>query len=293
MAQMENIKLTWDKFQNCATFKDIYQETNFLDVTLASEDHKQIKAHRVVLSASSPFFKDVLANNIHPHPILYLKGIKFKELDVLIRFIYFGEAEVPQEDLSRLLLVASELQVKGLCDQPNENPENHQKYPNDVYDWEVEQLDETISNSNMTITENSSTTIEVDCPKPSRDQTFVIGDNPKQTEDSNTNIFNDVNMTIKPNGDTTFVLGGKVKQKEDPNTSVMTDASMTNNTSITVDKGNYKCDQCSSTFKYLVNLIPHIKKKHGGVIYDCKKCDFKATNNYDLYKHVKQQHVSS
>ena len=166
MALMENIKLTWDKFQNCATFKDIYQETNFLDVTLSSEDHKQVKAHRVVLSASSPFFKDVLANNMHPHPFLYLKGIKFKELDVLIRFIYFGEAEVPQEDLSRLLLVASELQVKGLCDQPNENQEN----PNGVYDWEVDQLDETISNSNMTITDKSSTTIELDCPKPSGDE---------------------------------------------------------------------------------------------------------------------------
>ena len=138
MALMENIKLTWDKFQNCATFKDIYQETNFLDVTLSSEDQKQVKAHRVVLSASSPFFKDVLANNMHPHPFLYLKGIKFKELDVLIRFIYFGEAEVPQEDLSRLLLVASELQVKGLCDQPNKNLENPDKYPNDVYDWEVD-----------------------------------------------------------------------------------------------------------------------------------------------------------
>ena len=128
MAQIENIKLTWDQFQDCATFKDIYQETNFLDVTLASEDHRQIKAHRVVLSASSPFFKYVLANVLHPHPFLYLKGIEFKDLDVLIRFIYFGEAEVPKEDLSRLLLVASELQVKGLCDQPNNNPENPDKY---------------------------------------------------------------------------------------------------------------------------------------------------------------------
>ena len=101
-------------------------------------------------------------------------------------------------------------------------------------------------------------------------------------------------MTItKPSGDTTSVLDRKMKQKEDSNMSVVNDASMPNNTSITVDKGNYKCDQCSSTFKYLVNLIPHIKKKHGGVIYDCKKCDFKATNNYDLYKHVKQMHVTS
>merc|ERR1719341_682206 len=162
MAQIENIKLTWDKFQDCSTFKDIYQETNFLDVTLASEDHRQIKAHRVVLSASSPFFKDVLAGVLHPHPFLYLKGIKFKELDVLIRFIYFGEAEVPQEDLSRLLLVASELQVKGLCDQPNNNPENPNEYPNDVYDWDVDQLDETISNSNTTITDKSSTSIVVE-----------------------------------------------------------------------------------------------------------------------------------
>jgi len=297
MSQMENIKLTWDKFQDCATFKDVYQETNFLDVTLASEDHKQIKAHRVVLSAASPFFKDVLTNVLHPHPFLYLKGIKFKELEMLIRFIYFGEAEVPQEDLSRLLLVASELQVKGLCDQTNNNPENPDKYPNGVYDWEVEQLDETISNSNLTITDTSSSTVLEDCPKPSGDQTFVIGENSKQTKEYNITNMNDASM-IKTNcqtanGDATFVLGDRMKQREESNTSIVNDASMTHDTSITVDKGNYKCDQCSSTFKYLVNLIPHIKKKHGGVKYDCKKCDFKATNNYDLYKHVKQMHVSS
>jgi len=279
---MENIKLTWDKFQTSATFKDIYQEKSFLDVTLASEDHKQIKAHKVVLSASSPFFKDVLANNSHPHPFLYLKGIKMKDLEILIKFIYFGETEVPQADLSSLLLVASELQVKGLCDQTHENTGETKKSQSNVFDWDVDLLNETVATSTIDRRETSKANV-MDDSKSKDDQTFIVDVKPKLSEDSTT-VPTIVLEAVNTRGDQTFAVSSNSKPGED----TVNDLRKTNDTSITVDKGSYKCDQCSSTFKYLVNLIPHIKKKHGRVKYDCKECDYKATNNYDLYVHLKE-----
>ena len=77
--KMNNIcdifRLKWVDFeQNIASaFKEIREENDFFDVTLACEDD-QIEAHKVILSACSPFFKGVLKKNPHQHPLLYLKG---------------------------------------------------------------------------------------------------------------------------------------------------------------------------------------------------------------------------
>ena len=59
MRTMEKFCLKWDDFsQNVGkTFGELREDTDFTDVTLASEDRQQISAHTVILSASSPFFK--------------------------------------------------------------------------------------------------------------------------------------------------------------------------------------------------------------------------------------------
>ena len=42
---------------------------DLVDVTLACEERKQFQAHKFVLKASSPFFKEILRNNKHSHPL--------------------------------------------------------------------------------------------------------------------------------------------------------------------------------------------------------------------------------
>ena len=64
--------------------------------------HKQIFAHRVVLTASSGYFNDVLSQNSHSHPLLCLDGINFSELNNILDFIYNGELQIYQEDVDRL-----------------------------------------------------------------------------------------------------------------------------------------------------------------------------------------------
>merc|ERR1712004_733663 len=94
-------------------FRELREEKDFFDVTLACDD-SQVQAHKVILSACSPFFRNILRRNPHQHPLLYLKGVKYKELLSVLNFMYQGEVNVAQEELNSFLTVAKDLQVKGL-----------------------------------------------------------------------------------------------------------------------------------------------------------------------------------
>ena len=86
-------------------------------MTLACEDGHQMEAHKVILAASSPFFETILQKNKHPHPLIYLRGIRANDLEAILDFLYFGEAKVYQDNLDFFLLIASELKLKGLIGQ--------------------------------------------------------------------------------------------------------------------------------------------------------------------------------
>merc|ERR1712106_769705 len=75
----------------------------------------QIQAHKVILSACSPFFRNILRHNPHQHPLLYLKGVKYREVLSVLNFMYVGEVNVAQEELNSFLTVAEDLKVKGLA----------------------------------------------------------------------------------------------------------------------------------------------------------------------------------
>ena len=76
----EKFCLKWNDFENniSVAFRDLRDEKDFFDITLACED-SQIQAHKVILSACSPFFRNVLRNNPHQHPLIYLRGMKYRE----------------------------------------------------------------------------------------------------------------------------------------------------------------------------------------------------------------------
>ena len=115
----EKFNLSWNNFTSWtkSTFKDLLKEQEFTDVTLACEDDKQIKAHKVILSACSHFFRNIILKNPHPHPLIYLKGLHFKELSSIIEFIYVGQTEVAQDDVEMFMNAAKDLKVKGLIQE--------------------------------------------------------------------------------------------------------------------------------------------------------------------------------
>ena len=61
MGSGEKFCLRWNDFEAniSSAFRDLKEEKDFSDVTLVCAD-QQVEAHKVILAASSPFFKKVL-----------------------------------------------------------------------------------------------------------------------------------------------------------------------------------------------------------------------------------------
>jgi len=111
----EKFCLRWNDFEAniSGAFRELRDDKDFFDVTIACED-EQMQAHKVILSACSPFFRNILRRNHHEHPLLYLKGVKYTDLQSVLNFMYHGEVNVAQEELNSFLAVAEDLRVKGL-----------------------------------------------------------------------------------------------------------------------------------------------------------------------------------
>jgi len=131
MASSEKFCLRWNDFEAnvSSAFREIREEKDFFDVTLACDDDSQIQAHKVIIAACSPFFRNVLRRNSHQHPLLYLKGVKYKELVSVLNFMYMGEVNVAQDDLNSFLAVAEDLRVKGLTQGSNNGGEKPKSEP--------------------------------------------------------------------------------------------------------------------------------------------------------------------
>lgn len=120
VSSCEKLSLKWNEHESnlLMSVVDSHRNNEFCDVTLLSEDLAHIPAHKLILSGSSGFFHAILRKfPSDSHPLIYLKGVKQRNLNDILSFIYTGEAGVRQEDLNNFLEVASELKIKGLTQQ--------------------------------------------------------------------------------------------------------------------------------------------------------------------------------
>ena len=97
MDDQQQFCLRWNDFQTnmVASFKHLRDEKSFCDVTLAC-DGQSTKAHKMILSACSPYFKALLEENPAKHPIIILKDVPFQHLTAILEFMYAGEVNVAQ-----------------------------------------------------------------------------------------------------------------------------------------------------------------------------------------------------
>ena len=115
---MDLFSLTWSEFETSvrATFSDLFADKHFSDVTLVCDDERQIKAHKILLSLSSTFFKNTLLKNDHPNPVVYLIGMNYNTLVSIMKFIYLGETQVSQESFPLFMEAAQKLKINGLTE---------------------------------------------------------------------------------------------------------------------------------------------------------------------------------
>ncbi|XP_025270120.1 longitudinals lacking protein, isoforms A/B/D/L isoform X17 [Camponotus floridanus] len=109
--------LRWNNHQSTLiqNFDTLLESGTLVDCTLAAEG-KTLKAHKVVLSACSPYFECLLSEHYDKHPVFILKDVKFKELKAMMDYMYRGEVNISQDQLAALLKAAESLQIKGLSE---------------------------------------------------------------------------------------------------------------------------------------------------------------------------------
>ncbi|XP_025836516.1 protein jim lovell-like [Agrilus planipennis] len=110
--------LRWNNHQAhiLSAFDALLQAETLVDVTLVCAE-TSVRAHKVVLSACSPFFQRVFSENPCKHPVIVLKDFSGWEVQAIVDFMYKGEISVVQEQLQSLIKAAESLQVRGLAQQ--------------------------------------------------------------------------------------------------------------------------------------------------------------------------------
>ena len=261
MTSSEKFCLKWNVFENNITssFHGLRENQDFSDLTLVCEEDKQIEAHRVILSACSPFFSSVLKRNKHTPPMIYMRGMKYKDLVAIVDFIYHGEANIYQEDLDGFLALTEELQLKGLTGT-NEEPMKEKKA-----DAENVKLTEP---KNQIFVKQESLTHNFDM-------------NAAIEKFYNTNEDKYENKSMVPAESDRIVA----TNNEDLKFKI---ASMME--SIIEGDFRYKCKVCGKADKDKTNMGRHVESHIEGVSHSCNLCGKISRSGNALRMHISNHH---
>ena len=134
MSEGRQLCLKWNDFQEnvSKSFSVLRNCSDFQDVTLVSEDHQRLSAHRIILSTCSEYFRKVLRGNKEHKPILCLENVSFKDLESILDYVYHGETQVEQKYVQRFLKLAQRFKLEGLQettvdDTPKDSKTNHEQ----------------------------------------------------------------------------------------------------------------------------------------------------------------------
>ena len=137
------------------------------DITLVSKDNRELKAHRNVLSAASPFFSKLLQSDMKENRegIVRFEEISGSVIEDVLQFIYTGTVEVTQENSKELIAAGNYLIIPGLKTASGRFLEREMSHINCIstfYLAEKYDCDELITNSRRFIHENIVSVAKLD-----------------------------------------------------------------------------------------------------------------------------------
>ena len=256
MRSSEKLCLKWNDFQENlnSALGDLRNDQDFADVTLACEDGTQIQVHKVILASSSPFFKEMLKRNKHPHPLIYMRGLKAQDLVAMVDFLYFGEANVNEESLDVFLGLAEELKLKGLT-----------------------------GSSSQHNTEGLKT------KAPEQEKVTERRNQPEgRTPNISTNFLTEYHHKAKAESSSTALVSVEAHQLDEQIKSMMTRTGnkMTNGNTT---KAVYSCNQCGKEGQSQ-DIKRHIEANHVATTHPCDICGKISRSRNGLRQHKTQQH---
>ena len=274
----EKFSLTWQSYSDHlkVMMKDLMMNEDFSDVTLVTEDKKQIWANINILSACSPVFKDILKKDKHSKSIMYLRGVKFSELESMMQFIYLGETTFLKERSDEFFAVAKSLEITELCNAKNEfnnHPDGSPKFsPND----------QDQDTSNELVQEKTVTSNNINKQASQQKQESVrVNGKFKRCHKTNSGALSTDKQSVRQGAN--YVCNQCAKQ-------FTAQASLIRHILSKHEGVKYPCDQCDFQTTTHDNLTVHIRSKHEGVKYACDQCDYQVAHRSNLIKHIEIKH---
>ena len=114
--ESQQFHLKWNNhsLNTLNSFQHLLDTCCLVDVSLTCASGKVLPAHRMVLAACSDYFYRLFKDLPEKHPVIVFKDASEQILNDLLEFMYRGEVEVDEANLSDFLKFADTLQVKGL-----------------------------------------------------------------------------------------------------------------------------------------------------------------------------------
>ena len=264
--------LSWNDFEANApnTFRKLWTDQDFTDVTLATEDDHQIRAHKVIISSCSQFFRNLLIKNPHPNPLIYLKGVRHHELDMVIKFIYHGQCHVENEDIPDFLATGIYLMINGLMetiDPKNQEPRDNFK-----------------RNESATPSETKHQTVESQLQKPNMTSSHIPF---QMSSGSQHNVATQQSHLITQQQTLHEGMQYSCDQCDYKSTHKSSLRRHQQSQHVGV---RYDCDQCEYKATTQSDLRRHQQTQHDGMQNRCDKCEYKATTHGNLRTHQKSHH---
>lgn len=146
------MNLSWDSFPTHlkTMLVGMMTSSDYTDVTLVCGDQVQYKAHKVVLSASSPVMRTILQSNNTDNPLIYLRGVQHEDMEAILQFIYLGEATVKQGRTEEFFKLAKDFEIRTYLGKDQENSGTVIESNIDVNPLEDSQYEHTASIETIT-----------------------------------------------------------------------------------------------------------------------------------------------
>jgi len=284
-------------------------DNDHLDVTLACEGNQQIKAHKVILSAGSLFFREVLSNAKHPDPFIFLGGgVRMTDLQSVVEYIYLGETKVASNDLEEFVKTAQLLQVTGMNvtddqvlneytgdadDMLNADATNVEIMKLEEPDEITEHIEKQIVNNYADSNDRIDKIIESEKPEHEKRKEIV---------DARTDIDDKMDKSIETTiADTNIELLTDSEENEDPENLGSEAENISDDYKfgelIRKVDGLWECIKCGKSGLYPSRMKRHAET-HLDSIHICKHCSKTlktrdALRNHISYIHSEQSFVCS
>ena len=291
---MSEVCIKWDDFKTAVScsFDRLREDNDFVDVTLISDDKAKLKGHKVVLSACSPFFKDVLKENPHEHPLLYLSGVDSKALKLIFDYIYKGEVQLDCDYVEYFFEVAGKLQLSGFplyIEKKNKVKDLKREDMLIIEDLQQQSQDCNTEDDKFGIKMDGFEEVQVETQqKVGEEEDSLIGNvilQPDEQEYIYKNAFREFKCQ---NGSKVSQPGRKI----DRLTPILYQFCNIENLETKVQElmgkinGVFTCKECDRTTRDRTDLRKHVEKHIDGLRFSCPECSRKYSRSSALRSHI-------